>query len=45
MNFSFDGSKNKLQYNLVFEASVEVFVREHNRVEYNHLGRDIHVTA
>lgn len=30
---------------MVFEATVEVFVWEDNRVEYNHLRGDVYVTA
>lgn len=35
----------ELEYNLVFEASVEVFVREDDRVENYHLGRDVDVAT
>lgn len=35
----------ELEYDLVFEASVEVFVREDDRVENYHLGRDVDVAT
>lgn len=36
---------SELEYDLVFEASVEVFVREDDRVENYHLGRDVDVAT
>lgn len=35
----------ELENDLVFEASVEVFMWEDNRVENYHLGRDVDVTT
>lgn len=35
----------ELEYDLVFEASVEVFMWEDDRVENYHLGRDVDVTT
>lgn len=36
---------NELQYNLVFEAPVEVFVWQNNWVEYDHLRWYSHITT
>lgn len=40
-----ESEEDYLENNLVFEATVEVFVWEDNRVEYNHLGGDVYVTT
>lgn len=37
--------KMTLQYDLVFEASIEVFVWQDDRVEYDDLGRDVYITT
>lgn len=37
--------ENELENDLVLEAAVEVFVWEDNRVEYDHLGGNGHITA
>lgn len=39
------GEENQLENDLVLKATVEVFVWEDNRVEYDHLGGDGHITA
>lgn len=35
----------ELQYDLVLKASVEIFVRQDDRVEYDDLRRDVYITA